>query len=309
MRIEDSSIFQNEKPKKARYPSQRQDETGKDALTRDELIRSNKELERFAFFAAHDLQEPLRTTYSFVQLLANRYKGRLDGTADKIIASILANSERMQEMIQGLLHYSSVGNGSIQLKEVDCNVLLRRAIENLKTSIEESLAQIKYEACPVIRGDEIQLTQVFQNLINNAIKFRKKEEPPTIQICAQEKDDQWFFSIKDNGIGVDPEYMQRIFDLFGKLHARSEYAGSGIGLALCKRIIESHQGKIWVESEKGKGTTVCFVIPKSASAKEEAGRQAGKTLGGIYQGEESSVVQVGEVRNDAQREYLMARSS
>lgn len=241
----------------------RWDKSGITSLTMEELTRSNKELEQFAFIAAHDLQEPLRVSSSYAQLLDRKYSGRLDGKADRIIAAILKNNERMARLIHSLLEFSQAGRGKAQFKELDSSILLGQVIENLKLKIHENAAQIICVDCPVIKGDEMQLTQLFQNLLMNAIKFRKKEEKPEIHISAKEKRYQWFFSVRDNGIGVDPEHAQVIFDPFRRLHTQGEYAGSGIGLALCKRIVEFHRGKIWIESEVGKGTTVCFTIHKA----------------------------------------------
>ncbi|MCR4336300.1 MAG: ATP-binding protein [Candidatus Omnitrophica bacterium] len=258
-----SSADSAKKSQDVLYPPQGWDQSKMGDLTMDELARSNKELEQFAFLAAHDLQEPLRAANSYTQLLARKYRGKLDDHADKILSSILESTERMQKLIQSLLKYSQAGKGNIQLKELDSNIVLQRAIENLKVNIEESSAQIRYNGCPVIRGDEVQLMQLFQNLIHNSIKFRKKEDIPHIHISARLENNHWVFSVQDNGIGIEPEYTKSVFDLFRRLHTQSEYLGSGIGLSLCKRIVESHQGKIWVESETGEGTTVCFTIPKT----------------------------------------------
>jgi len=232
-------------------------------MTRHELARSNKELEQFAYIAAHDLQEPLRVASSYVQLLEKEYKGRLDAKGNRIIAALLRNNERMRILIHSLLEHSRAGQETTQFKQLDCRALLSRVMENLKVKIEENAAQILCEGCPIIQGNEIQLMQLFQNLINNAIKFRKKEKTPHIYISAKERRNQWFFSVRDNGIGVDPQHSRVIFDPFRRLHTQSEYAGHGIGLALCKRIVELHRGKIWIESEVGKGTTVNFTIHKA----------------------------------------------
>ncbi len=245
------------------YPPKEWDKSDIAALTISELTRSNKELEQFAFVAAHDLQEPLKVAYSYLQLFDKKYKGKLDDNADKMMVAIIENTERLQNLVQSLLKYSQAGRTQIQYKGWDSSVLLNRAIENLKVSIEESAAVIRHEGCHIIWGDEIQLTQLFQNLIGNAIKFRKKEEAPAIYISVRQEDAQWVFAVQDNGIGIAPEDTQRIFDLFRRLHPQSEYTGCGIGLALCKKIVESHRGRIWVESEIGKGTTVYFTIPKT----------------------------------------------
>jgi light-regulated signal transduction histidine kinase (bacteriophytochrome) len=227
-------------------------------------MRSNKELEQFAFLAAHDLQEPLSITALYAQMLERKYKGRLDDQAESMISSIIDNTERMQKLVQSLLSFARAGKGNIQFKELDSNMSLRQAIENLKVKIDESLIQIRCGHCPVISGDEMQLTQLFQNLIHNAIKFRKKnaDTVPFIHISAQEKNAEWIFSIHDNGIGMEAQHTPLIFELFTRLNARGEYPGSGIGLSLCKRIVEFHGGKIWAESLSGEGTTVFFTIPK-----------------------------------------------
>ena len=234
-------------------------------LTMDELVRSNQELEQFAFAASHDLQEPLKAISFYLRSFNKKYQGRLDDKADEIILSILDRSERMQHLVQNILTYARAGKENIPFTKLDSRIVLKRAIENLKVTIEDNSAQIRYEGCPVIMGDEIQLTQLFQNLIDNAIKFRKKEESPCVHISARQKGEQWLFAIQDNGIGIQREHIQSIFNIFTRLHSYNEYAGNGIGLALCKRTVESHRGRIWVGSEVGKGTTVYFTIPKTAS--------------------------------------------
>ena len=200
-------------------------------------------------------------THLYVQLLGKKYKGRVDDNADEIISIILESTERMQKLIQNALSYAQTGKGNISFKEVDCNVVINRAIKNLRASIGGSRARIICEDCPVIMGDEIQLTQVFQNLISNAVKFRKSAGIFSIRISIKQKNSQWVFAIQDNGIGIRHEDIQYIFELFKRLHAHHEYPGTGIGLTLCKRIIESHGGEIWVESEIGKGTTFFFTLP------------------------------------------------
>jgi len=261
MRNEILSAYYDKQSQEVLYPPKRWIETEK-ALTMDELIRSNRELEQFAFVASHDLQEPLKIISLYLQLLDRKYKGKLDDKADCNISAILEKAERMQKLIQSILSYARAGQGNIEFTKIDSTGALNQAIENLKITIEENSAQIRCEGCPVIMGDEIRLTQLFQNLISNAIKFHKKGVSPCISISVKQKDDQWLFSIEDNGIGIEREHIQNIFEIFRRLHSQSEYAGSGIGLASCKRIVESHQGNIWAESEIGKGTTVYFNIPK-----------------------------------------------
>jgi light-regulated signal transduction histidine kinase (bacteriophytochrome) len=262
MRNETLSSYYNERSVEVLYPPRKWDEPETKILTMDELVRSNRELEQFAFAVSHDLQEPLKLISLYLQFLNRKYKGRLDDKENENMSSILDKSERMQKLIQSMLDYARVGNGNLQFTKFDSNVALTQAIENLKVTIEENSAKIRCEDCPVIMGDGIRLTQLFQNLINNAIKFHKKGELPYIRISVKQKENQWLFSVEDNGIGVEREHIQDIFQILKRLHPQSEYAGTGIGLALCKRIVESHGGNIWVESEIGKGTTVYFNIPK-----------------------------------------------
>ena len=232
------------------------------ALTRDELLRSNHELEQFALVVSHDLQEPLISASLYVQLLADSYKGKLDDKADEIISTILESTESMHKMVRSLLNFARTGKEKIDVKELDCNAVIQRSIKNLEASIIRTGARIMYGDCPVVRGDEAQLTQIFQNLINNAIKFSYKEKSPFINISIKETKERWTFSVRDNGIGIEQKQTKKIFGLFTRLNSKDEYAGNGIGLALCKRIVESHGGTIWVESELGKGSTFYFTIPK-----------------------------------------------
>lgn len=227
-----------------------------------ELERKNKELEQFAFVASHDLQEPLRTTSSFVELLQQQYKGRLDDRADKYLDFISQASERMKIQINDLLEYSRIGSNQ-ELKKVDCNVIMNEVLADLQTSISESGAEIKSETLPVIDGYETEMKLLFQNLAYNAIKFRKKGISPTIYISVRKKKNAWQFAFTDNGIGIAREHNERIFIIFQRLHTRNEYKGSGIGLSHCKKIVELHKGKIWLESEVGKGTTFYFTIPQN----------------------------------------------
>lgn len=251
-----------EKLQEVLYPPKRWNEAETKALTMDELIRSNRELERFAFVASHDLQEPLKVISLYLQILNRKYKGKLDYNAEKNFSYVLDRTERMQNLIQNLLEYAQVGKGNIRFMRMDSRVVINCAIDNLKATIQENSVKITCEDFPIIIGDRIQLTQLFQNLINNAIKFHKKGELPFVHISAKQQETQWLFSIKDNGIGIKQEHLQNIFEIFRRLHSQSEYKGNGLGLALCKRIVESHGGHIWVESEIGKGTIVYFYIPK-----------------------------------------------
>ncbi len=224
-----------------------------------ELARSNAELEQFAYVASHDLQEPLRMVASFTQLLAKRYRGRLDADADEFIGFAVDGSTRMQRLLNDLLAYSRVGTRSKPFAMVECDSVLSDALDNLKPAIEESGALITREPLPIVRGDEVQLIQLFQNLIGNAVKFHG-QEPLQVHISAKLQDGDWVFAVRDNGIGIAPEQQERIFLIFQRLHHRSEYPGTGIGLALCKRIVERHGGRIWVESEVGKGATFYFTV-------------------------------------------------
>lgn len=230
----------------------------------DDLRRCNAELEQFAYVASHDLQEPLRMISSFVQLLSQRYQGKLDQDADEFIAFAVDGAKRMQNLINDLLAYSRVGTHGNQFSSVSCESLLEEALTNLQVAIEESAAEISHDPMPVVHGDAAQLGTVFQNLLGNAIKFRA-EEPPRIHVGVQPQDNEWVFSIHDNGIGIDPKFTERIFIIFQRLNERTAYPGTGIGLSICKRIILRHGGRIWVESEPDKGATFYFTIPMETS--------------------------------------------
>jgi PAS domain S-box-containing protein len=224
-----------------------------------ELERSNTELERFASIASHDLREPLRAIAGFAGLLAKRYDGQLDAEAEEYIAYILDGTMRLQRLIDDLLSYSRVGTRGKEFELTDCNAILDTAINNLTIAIEESGASVTYDSLPSILGDGVQLEQLFQNLISNAIKFRG-EEPPRVHIGSIRREEEWEFSVKDNGIGIEPKFVDRIFVIFQRLHTQQEYPGTGIGLAICQRIVERHGGRIWFESEPGKGTTFFFTL-------------------------------------------------
>ena len=228
-----------------------------------ELERSNQELQQFAYIASHDLQEPLRTISSFTQLLARRYKGQIDKDADEFIDFIVDGTNRMQAMIKDLLQYSRVQTRGEEFKPTDVQNALDKALFNLKITIDENNAEITHDKLPVVIADEKQLIQLFQNLIGNAIKFRKPDEKPKIHILSKkdEKNNEYILGVSDNGIGMDQQYAGRIFELFQRLHTRDEYKGTGIGLAVAKKIVERHGGKIWVESEPGIGSTFYFTIP------------------------------------------------
>jgi len=229
-----------------------------------ELKRSNQELQQFAYVSSHDLQEPLRTIASFTQLLERRYKGKLDSDADEFMDYIVEASVRMKDQIEGLLEYSRVATGGKEFEPVDMNLILNQTIRTLKTLIEESKAEIIIDELPDVMGDAGQLQRVFQNLISNAVKFKKPEEPLKIHISAYKSKDnnEYVFSIQDNGIGIEEQYFERIFTIFQRLHTREEYHGTGIGLSIVKRIIERHGGRIWVESEFEVGSVFYFTLAK-----------------------------------------------
>jgi len=227
----------------------------------EELARSNRELEQFAYVASHDLQEPLRMVGSYVQLLERRYKDKLDEDATEFIAFAVDGAQRMQRLINDLLMYSRVGTRGKELVRTSCERILELTLANLRAAIDESGAEIAHDALPEVVADETQLVQLLQNLIGNAIKFRG-DGPPHIEVSATQDEEEWLFAVKDNGIGMDPEQAERIFRIFQRLHTQEEYSGTGIGLAVCKRIVERHGGRIWAEAAPGKGSTFCFTIPR-----------------------------------------------
>ncbi len=226
----------------------------------EELARSNADLRQFASVASHDLQEPLRNVASFVQLLARRYRGRLDADADEFIGYAMDGATRMQAMINDLLEYSRLGTQGKQMEPTDSSAVLDLALDNLKLAVEESDAEVTRDALPTVTYIAWQLAQLFQNLISNSIKFHG-QEPPRVHISAERKGDEWVFSVRDNGIGLNTKFADRIFIIFQRLHTVGEYPGTGMGLAICKKIAERHGGRIWVESEPGKGSTFYFSIP------------------------------------------------
>jgi signal transduction histidine kinase len=225
----------------------------------DELARSNSDLEQFAYVASHDLQEPLRMVTAYTQLLAERYRGRLDENADKFIGYATDGALRMQVLIQDLLAFSRVGRKEA-CESVDCNAVMKEVLQTLGSAIQESGAVVTPGELPTVWADRTQMAQVFQNLIGNAIKFRGKELP-VVSVRAEKSDQQWQFSVSDNGIGIAPEYAENIFVVFQRLHARTDYPGNGIGLAICKKIVERYGGKIWVESQAASGSSFKFTMP------------------------------------------------
>jgi signal transduction histidine kinase len=225
-----------------------------------ELARSNAELEQFAYVASHDLQEPLRMIANYTQLLAERYRGKLDEQAEKYIHYSVDGAVRMQTLIQDLLKFSRVGRAELEPRTTDCRGVVEQALKNLQAAVEESGAVVNWNGLPTVMADSSQLTQVFQNLIANAIKFHGAEIP-AVQIEAEKKEREWVFTVSDNGIGIPAENRQDIFVIFRRLHTRDEYAGNGIGLSICKKIIERHGGKIWIQAQAQPGSCFKFTLP------------------------------------------------
>ena len=232
----------------------------------EELNRSNEELGQFAYIASHDLQEPLRMVASYTQLLSRRYKGQLDTDADEFIAFAVDGASRMQRLIEDLLAYSRVGTKGQDLLDSSSEEALQQALLNLRGAIEESGAAVTHDPLPMVLADETQLIQLFQNLVGNAIKYQSPGVPQVHISAARDSGKKWVFSVRDNGLGIDPQYFDKIFGVFQRLHQRNEFAGTGIGLAICKKIVERHGGTISVESQPGKGSTFRFALAGASKA-------------------------------------------
>jgi light-regulated signal transduction histidine kinase (bacteriophytochrome) len=229
-----------------------------------DLTRSNEDLQQFAYVASHDLQEPLRNVASCLQMLEKKYKNNLGADADQYIHHAVESSVRMKSLILDLLAFSRIGTKGKPAEPTDCEEIVDQTVKNLRAAISEAGAVITYAQLPAIRADDTQLLLVFQNLIGNAIKFRR-DEPPQIHVSAVKNKNEWIFSVKDNGIGIESRHLDRIFVIFQRLHKRSQYDGTGMGLAIVKKVVERHGGRVWVESEPGMGSTFYFTIPKKGN--------------------------------------------
>lgn len=231
----------------------------------EELARYAAELEQFTWLAAHDMQEPLRTMTSFSQLLAQRYRDSLDAEANKYIDLVVGAARRMRALIEDVLAYSRVARPTADLQPTDCGAAFDRSLQDLRSAVEQSGATVTKDPLPTVQADSARLEQLFQNLLGNALKFRGAE-PPQVHVSARQNGAEWIFSVRDNGIGIEPRHAQRIFRIFERLHPKHQYPGTGMGLAICKRIVEAHRGRIWVESEPGKGSTFQFALPAAGGA-------------------------------------------
>lgn len=233
-----------------------------------ELARSNRELEQFAYVASHDLKEPLRKIRIHLELLEQRFPGQLDEQARQLIASAVQGAGRMQALVNDLLAYARVGSRSRPLEPTDTAAALEQAVANLEAAIRESAATIQHGPLPAVQGDATQLVQLFQNLVGNAIKFHR-DQLPAVAVEAARQGREWVFAVRDNGIGIDPQHAERLFVPFQRLHTGKEYPGTGIGLAICKKIVERHGGRIWIESERGKGAAFLFTLPATEECHEQ----------------------------------------
>lgn len=225
-----------------------------------ELVCSNQELEQFAYVVSHDLKQPLQVILGYGKLLAKEHQDNLESQTAKSLTQIVKSGIHMQQLIDDLLGFSRVGAQHLKLKPIDCNLVLTQVLANLQIAIADNQATINYDSLPTVSADEILLTELLQNLISNAIKFHNVEKRPEVSITAKQQDNQWLFEVRDNGIGIEPEQFECIFQMFQRLHSRQEYPGTGIGLATCKKIVELHGGKIWVESQLGQGTSFYFTL-------------------------------------------------
>jgi light-regulated signal transduction histidine kinase (bacteriophytochrome) len=232
--------------------------------TAEDLKRSNRDLEQFAYVASHDLQEPLRAVGGYVKLLQLRFAAQLDGKAQHYIDGAFEGATRMERLIADLLAFSRVGTRGGAFVPTELDAVLNHALHNLQAGIESAQATITRDPLPTLSVDATQITRLWQNLIGNALKFHD-EQPPKIHIGARREEGRWVFSVRDNGIGIEPQYYEKIFLIFQRLHTRKDYSGTGIGLAICKKIVERHGGTIWVESQPGQGSTFYFSIPEAAS--------------------------------------------
>jgi PAS domain S-box-containing protein len=228
-----------------------------------DLARSNTDLEQFAYLASHDLQEPLRMVASYTQLLRRRYRGKLDSDADEFIEFATDGASRMQALINDLLLYSRVGSRAVHAEPADINLIMAQVKADLAAAIADSGASVRYDRLPTVQADPVQIRQLLQNLVANAIKFHG-QAAPVVDVSATRDTDQWRFAVRDNGIGIEPRYAERIFGIFQRLHTRDEYAGTGIGLAVCKKVVERHGGRIWLESQPSDGATFFFTVPAAA---------------------------------------------
>ncbi|MBL1176630.1 response regulator [Pantanalinema sp. GBBB05] len=226
----------------------------------EELARSNRELEQFAYVVSHDLQQPLQSVTGFVKLLLLKYENTLDEFAFDYLNRIHDAGSRMQRLIQDLLAYSRVGRQNQELQPVDCNLVLKQVLDNLQITIAEKQVNLTYDPLPTVMGNETQLIQLFQNLISNAVKFVCPDTIPQVKILVRPQEQQWLFGVQDNGIGIEPQNLERVFEIFQRTHSAKNYPGTGIGLATCKKIVESHGGQIWVESQLELGTTFHFLL-------------------------------------------------
>jgi signal transduction histidine kinase len=245
-------------------------ELAREAARAEDLSRSNRELEEFAYIASHDLQAPLRRITGFAQLLSDRYKGRLDEEADDYIARINASTMRMQGLIQDLLTYSRAGSKQLEPVRTDCAKVLRDVLADLETTIRDAGAKVTAGPLPVVTADPGQLSRLLQNLIGNAVKFRAADRPAVVRVSARRDGREWVFAVADNGIGIEPKFTADVFKMFRRLHPATAYPGTGIGLAVSRKIVERHGGRIWVESEPGRGATFYFTLGAARAPGTEA---------------------------------------